>query len=254
MKNLILVLSIISIIVSGCSLGQSQKITEPQKNEQGVQEAKIECEADSDCGQGICTDGTLYKEFGCSEDKKCVLINYVKDPCMKVEVKKEIKVEEPLEYFVGDKINIDKVKYKIKDITTGADLILANDDMEITISGTKNVAKIGKKEISIIKLNLPAQLEKRSVTLKIENIILKENEYLLDYNRDVYVDGKYVKLVGVDNNPSASIRVKVSKGLSNDAKTIDKGKTADILGLMITNIRSNPRPISVEKYAIVRII
>ncbi|MFH1365122.1 MAG: hypothetical protein ABIH28_00880 [archaeon] len=39
-----------------------------------------ECTADSDCKLGYCSDGSTYKKYSCSNNK-CVLINYVQDPC-----------------------------------------------------------------------------------------------------------------------------------------------------------------------------
>ena len=87
----------------------------------------------------------------------------------------------------------------------------------------------------------------------IEDILLNENEYILDFNKEITVLGKKIVLRDVTNGDASSIQVQVSQGLEGDTKNIVKGKTEDLIGLKITHVRSNPRAISYEKYAIVRV-
>ncbi len=229
MKKLILPLVIAGIfIISGC-----------------VEETRgIECQQNSDCQKGICEDGTEYEKYSCVANK-CVLINYVQDPCQSEEL--------DVSYKVGDTVEVGTEKFTIKDITQAGDVILIND-RELTLEGTNNPAKAGNQEISILELDIRApDSARRSVKLDIKDIQLSENEYALDYQKAIELSDMKVELKDVYDDKLDSILIKVSKGLSSEEKRINKGKTEEVLGFKITNIRPNPRPISYEKYAIVKI-
>lgn len=207
------------------------------------QPINIECLQDSDCGEGICPDGSTYKSHVCSDEKKCVEISYFQDPCQ----------SQVTSYFIGNEITVGGEIFIIKDITQQGDLTIKRDNKEIIISGTNNPTKVNNQEILISKLNTNIDSSKRSVQLEIGNIALNENEYILEYKKEKDILGKKVTLMDVYTDKLESIQIRVSLGIESETVRINLGKTEEVLGLKITNIRPNPRAISLEKYAIVKI-
>jgi len=161
--------------------------------------------------------------------------------------------DQPIEYFTGDSFSIEAETLTITDITSDGKIYLDLNNKEFILYGTNNPLKVGSTEVSAtsIDINLPPQ--ESSVFLKINKIELNENEYILDFNQKVTILGKQVTLTDVDTDSLDTIRVKVSLGLDTMTERINKGKTKIISDLKITNIRSNPRAVSTEKYAIVKI-
>lgn len=170
-------------------------------------------------------------------------------------IEQESIIQKPVEinYHIGDEVTVGGEKFILKHISLDAEAILKQDTKEIRLTGTNSPAKINNQEISISKLNLILDPLKRSIQLSIEDIFLNENEHALDYNQEINIQGKNVKLTDVYTDKLDSIQIKVSQSLESEIKRINKGKTEETLGLNITNIRSNPRPITYEKYAIIKI-
>ena len=264
MKKILFVLVFLGIfLVSGCFKQQNiEKNTIDDTMSDDIVES--ECTFDSECEQGVCQDGKKYVKYICSDVHKCALVNYARDPCEKTEKQPQIEKQTIQEntappfrteatYFIGNQFEIDGTILSVSSISSDGKLTLLNNGKEFIISGTKNPAKIGSKEIMISKLNLEPPLEKRYVELVIEDILLDENEYILDFNKEITVLGKKIVLRDVMNGDAPTIQVQVSQGLEGDTENIVKGKTEEFLGLKITHIRSNSRAISYEKYAIVRI-
>ena len=236
------------IIINGCTQQVPQPTLptqQPPPPQPGNIQQEIECYQDSDCEQGTCNDGTSYKKYSCTNNE-CVLLRYVKDPCQK-----DMPI---INYYVGNEVIVDGEKLVLKSISQDGEIVLLRQDgKEISIKGTQSFTKLNSKEIVITKLNLPTDPADRYVVLEVRDFILGPNEYVLEYNRDVSVFDKKVRLTDVYYDKLESIQIKVIKGLQSETLRINKGKTKQELGLKITNIRSNPRPISYEKYAIVKI-
>ena len=89
--------------------------------------------------------------------------------------------------------------------------------------------------------------------VKIEDININEHEYIFEYGEEKEIKGLKVSLKDVDDDDLSSISVRVSQGLNAQTVRINHWKIVESIGLNITNIRINPRPISADKYAILRI-
>ncbi len=201
------------------------------------------CDTDEDCEKGICNDGRQYKKFECS-DGSCVLIDYVQDPCGKV----------PGRYYVGDEINIGTEKLTIQSISQQGGVVFLHGGLEIFMTGTNNPFKINNNEIYANRFNPAVDPVQRYVDLEISELGLGENEYVLDYRREVDILGRKVTLRDVHTDDLKTIEVRVSKAKEAESKRINKGKTEKILDLKVTNVRSVLRASSVEKYALVVIV
>ena len=252
MKITIISLLVLTLLLVNACTKQEQIIPLIREEEPTQEEVTPECIIDDDCDQGICEDGTTYKRYACSSSK-CISISYVRDPCQKIIPQQPEPPEQFYAYFIGDEFKVGDKTVIVKNIQQDGEITLLNNRQDITIKGTGNFAKIDDYEITLSKLNLETDPQKRSVILTIEEIKLNENEYLLDYGEEVRVKGKTVKLKDIHTDELNTISVRVSEKLNAMTERINGGKTKQILGLNITNIRTNPRPTSYEKYAIVRI-
>ena len=115
-KNIILSLLLLLVIITGCT---SELPTQPappvpvyKPTVQDTDPTPNECNIDSDCEQGICEDGSTYKKYSCSNNE-CITLNYVRDPCDKVEIN----------YYIGDKVRIRDEDLIIKQISQRSELI-----------------------------------------------------------------------------------------------------------------------------------
>ncbi len=246
-KYLFLSLILVSIIIlNACEQKTPLDVVTQRDKEPQV---TIECTRDNDCQPGFCPDGTKYKKYVCSSSQECISIDYIRDPCQTT-IKTETNV---IAYLMGDKFQAGGEILTVKSISQDGEVILNTNGRDIIIKGTGSATKIANEEIIISKLNLNVDSTKRSIVIKVEPIQLNTNEYVLDYQEEVIVQEKKVKLADVDDDDLKSIFISISKGPNQESKRINKGKTETILGLKITNIRSNARPISFEKYAIIKI-
>ena len=238
------------VLVSGCFRQDVQKPA--NDTDRSSMPNKPECSDDSGCEKGVCEDGTTYDKYTCA-DQKCIMVNYVRDPCQKTEEKSIAKSPIETHYFIDDEVKVGGKVLQLKDISVDAEVLFQYGNRDVSIFGTKDHMKINDQEITLTKIHLEPSLDKRYVVFAIKDVVLLPNEYVLDYHKDIDVLGKKVQLRDADLDDTRTITVHVRSGLYSDIQRIGAGNTKEGLGLKITNIRSNPRPASVDKYAIVRI-
>lgn len=158
----------------------------------------------------------------------------------------------PNEYrFVpGASLTILGKKVTVKDITTEYETIIQVDGTQKTIKTTQTPEYINGLNVVATELNFDGTGLNTYVILKITEFKLGEDEYLLFYKDKMEIDGKKVELddVYTDNKDSISV------GVQGVYARIIKGETKVLNGIEVTNVRTNPRAISSEKYAVLKLI
>jgi len=189
---------------------------------------------------------SLIVIYGCAEEAPEV-----------IEVEPVVEVEEVVEeipdniYKIGDEVTIGGESFIISFISQDGEIVLKQDNLEILLEGTNNRAKVNNQEVWATKLDLALDSSERTIELNIEDIELGDNDYIFDLDTKIEILGKNVQLVDIDTDSLESISIRVTDDSESITERINKGETIEILGLKVTNIRSNPRAITYEKYAIV---
>lgn len=117
---------------------------------------------------------------------------------------------------------------------------------------TKQPVRLGDYELMATKIDINYDIGS-TVTLESKKIELKENEYLFWFKESKDILDKKVTLTDVYKDEFDSILVDVSTKSKSVSLRIHRGESKIFDNLEITNVRSVPRAVSAEKYAIIKV-
>ena len=137
----------------------------------------------------------------------------------------------------------------ISDIQQTPEVILLVDEVSGKLLETKKEEIVNYLRISINKIDL-TDINNQKVTLKIEDIHIENNQYILTKNTKTTIRNKDVFLT--ESRSSGNIEVTIyDKGTTKGDETrIASGETVEIYGLTITNIENYYR---ISQYALVSV-
>jgi len=147
-------------------------------------------------------------------------------------------------------LTLDGKRVELVDITPDYELIMKINGKEYIIYETNKQEIIDNIEIMATKIKFDPTGKNTYAIFKVKKYEPGLNEYLMHINDKIYLKGHTIILLDVDTDKLQSINLRVD----NIDKRINKGKTEIIYDLKITNIETNPRAITSEKYAIIKII
>lgn len=154
----------------------------------------------------------------------------------------------------GNHIMFNSKKVTIKDLNFDNELILDVDGKELVFFHTKQKEIFQGLIITPQEFHLDKISDDTYAVIKIEELKLEPNQYLVYYNQEISIPGKgkvILKDVFTDNMDGVFVKVITEKG--TDYARIKKGETVELFELKITNIFPRPRPIGYEKYALMQV-
>jgi hypothetical protein len=171
-------------------------------------------------------------------------------------VRKEVEKEEPEKLepekvvlmkegdsviFNGKQISLEKI-----DLTSGVlEFIIDVEGVTRSLYSTRDMEIVNGVKVTALTIdNL-----KRTIEIKFEMLELEPNEYLIYTNKNIFVDGKEIKLRDVNSDEYILIDI-----IDGTLKTsIKEGKSKIIDGLEITNVNAFFRDSLSERYAIIKV-
>lgn len=162
---------------------------------------------------------------------------------------KEIVAEE-YKITPGGAMTVEGIKLKVVDITPDYEILLNVDDIDYIIYETHKQEIVRGLEIVVNDKKFDPTGKNTYVILKVTKFVPGENEYLMYNNDQITVADKVITLSSVDTDTLQSILIKVN----NIEKRLNKGQTENINNLAVTNVNTNPRAVTSEKYAIVKVV
>ena len=162
---------------------------------------------------------------------------------------KEIVADE-YKFIPGGSIVIEDTKLEVIDINTEYEVTVKVKDIEYVIYETQQREIIDGLDITAKEIKFDPTGENTYVILKAVKYEANPNEYLMYINDEITVADHIVILLNVDTDKLQSISIRVD---TTDNR-VNKGKTVQAHNLEITNIDTNPRAVTSEKYAIVKVI
>lgn len=148
--------------------------------------------------------------------------------------------------FLGDKEVI------IKKIGIDSKIEIEFEGSTKEIYETKQPVRLGDYELMAMKIDINYDTGS-TVNLESRKIELGENEYLFWFKESKNILDKEVTLTDVPKDEFNTILVDVSTKSKSDSLRIHQGESKTFDNLEITNVRSVPRAVSAEKYAIIKI-
>lgn len=146
-------------------------------------------------------------------------------------------------------LTIEGKKVTVKDITPEYEVIVDVQGEERVISTTQMQEYISGLSVMLTEIKVDPTGVNTYAILKITKFELGENEHLLFYQDKITVDNKVITLADVYTDSLNSISV----GVNGVYERLTKGEAKTMEGLKVTNVRTNPRATSSEKYAIVKV-
>lgn len=162
---------------------------------------------------------------------------------------KEIIAEE-YKLLPGESLIVGDKRLELLDITSDYEVIINIDGKEYVIYETNKKEIVNNLEILLTRIKFDPTGKDTYVILKAKEYELGTNEYIMYINDKIIVQGHTIILLDVDTDKLQSINLRVG----NIDKRINKGKTEIINNLKITNLETNPRAITAEKYAIIKVL
>jgi hypothetical protein len=134
--------------------------------------------------------------------------------------------------------------------------IYSTGEIDLTVDNTKtSIKETGSEEIInnlwITMISKSGILKETSVILKIEPVILDDNQYLLEKNVLTKIQGKWFSISESKSNGNIQLIVYNSQdSKSSESYGLKHGETININGLSVTNVRNFYK---VNQYAILEI-
>lgn len=145
------------------------------------------------------------------------------------------------------KVNIDGKLVTLKEMTFDYRMTFVVDGQEYLISRTNEPEIINGAEITVKKVSFDPEAKDTYAIVKIVKYTTGENEHLMYIDSSVSVGGKKVQVTMFNNDESIYVKVDTTED------RIREGETKVINELSITNIKTNLRAITSEKYSILKI-
>ena len=149
----------------------------------------------------------------------------------------------------GEKVTVDGTLIKVKDFTQNEKLILEIGDQVRQIEETKKEVIVNGLVITPDKFDFNSG----EITLLVEPLVLKLNEYFVKQGESVKVGSRTFTLTNILTDDLRHIEVQVFAYETQYAARIKESDSKLVGGLKVTNVKSNPRGITLEKYSIVRL-
>lgn len=150
----------------------------------------------------------------------------------------------------GGSLVVDGVKVQLTDITSEYEVKIKVNDIDYTIYETQKQEVVDGLDFKAKEIKFDPTGKDTYTILKIVKFVPNENEYLLHINEEAVIGDHKVTMLAVDTDTLQSILVRVDTA----DKRINKGQTERINNLDIINVDTNPRAVTSEKYAIIKVI
>lgn len=147
----------------------------------------------------------------------------------------------------GSKVTIDGKLITMKEMTFDYDITFVIDGQEYMVSETNKPEILAGVEITVKKVSFDPEGKETYAITKIVKYTPGANEYLMFKDDIVKVGEKSIKLTEFNSDGSIYVRVESTED------RIREGDTKTIRDLKITNVKTNLRAITSEKYSILRI-
>lgn len=135
----------------------------------------------------------------------------------------------------------------MKEMTFDYDITFVVDGHEYMVSETNKPDILEGIEITVKKVSFDPEGKETYAITKIVQYTPGANEYLMYLEDATTVGGKAIKLTAFNSDGSIYVRVESTED------RIREGETKTIRDLKITNVKTNLRAITSEKYSILRI-
>lgn len=125
------------------------------------------------------------------------------------------------------------------------------DGVEREVYGTKNMGLISGIKVTNIKyLNL-----EKGFIVKLEKLVLKDNEYLMNTRENAIIQGKTFKLYDVTESEDVRkiILHITGTGIETGKLILQEGETETFAGLKISNLYSFPSGFKNERQALIKV-
>lgn len=149
----------------------------------------------------------------------------------------------------GETKIIDDHKITLTEITLEPKVFVEVDGIEGSLVETKNEEIINEVKIYIDKIDR-TDINNPIITLKIEELNLEDNQYILIKNTRVRIENKDVILLNSKSSGHISIMVYDKNDIKGEDGTLAKGETLELNSLSITNLKNYYK---VSQYAIVEV-
>jgi len=147
----------------------------------------------------------------------------------------------------ASKVRVDGKLVELKDLAFDYKMIFSIDGQDYLIKETNREEIVNGLSITVTKVSFDPENKDTYAITKIAKYVPGENEYLMYIDNMVTIDGKNVKLYKFLDDKSIYLSV------DNTDERIKEGETKVIKDLKITNVKTNLRAITSEKYSILKI-
>lgn len=147
-------------------------------------------------------------------------------------------------------IMVESTKISVESITDEYEVELLVGDTPYVIYETNKPEIVNNIEIIAKEIKYGTTPEKTYVILKAKSYQPKANEYLMHINDKITIGEHTITLMSVDTDTLHSIQLVVD----TTDKRLNKGQTAVINNMEVTNVDTNQRAMASEKYAIIRAV
>jgi hypothetical protein len=135
----------------------------------------------------------------------------------------------------------------LTDISLEPKVLVEVDNIEGRLIETKNEEIINTMKISIERLD-KTDINNPKATLKIEELDLQTNQYIIQRNVRVQIEDKDVVLTDSKSSGHISVMVYDRNNMKGEEETLAKGESLEINGLTITNLKNYYK---VNQYALI---
>lgn len=149
----------------------------------------------------------------------------------------------------GESVTVDNIIIRVLEFSY-------DEKLSLEIGGEVRQLEETKEEMIVqgLVIILDAfDFETGKIGLIIEPLVLGANEYFFKQGGNVKVGSSVFTLDKILTDDLKQIEVKVFAYDTQYAERIKEGATKDVGSLRVTNIKTNPRGITLEKYSVVRI-
>src|SRR3989344_1810235 len=191
---------------------------------------------DSEDGTYVGEDGYVY-----TKDAQRIIIDTMGE---------DISRDQLVTLTEGDTLNYNGQEIKVEKLSRHENLVLKIGDQVRVI----DVTKLDLIVNDIIVYVEQFDFENNQATVKFKPLELGENEYLLKIDGTANIGGSVLTLdqISSDDLHYVTVNVYTSYGDQKSGR-VRQGGTIVVGDVKVTNVQSNPRSITLEKYAILRL-
>ena len=150
----------------------------------------------------------------------------------------------------GDTLNYNGQEIKVEKLSRHENLVLRIGDQVRVIDVTKSDLIVNDIVVYVEQFDF----ENNEASVKFKPLVLGENEYLLKIDGTANIGGSVLTLdqISSDDLHYVTVNVYTSYGDQKSGR-VRQGGTIVVGDVKVTNVQSNPRSITLEKYAILRL-